>query len=434
MKLAVVGSGYVGLVAGACLANLGNDVICVDKDEQKIERLKKGEIPIYEPGLSDLVELNIKEGRISFTTDLVEAIRSSDVIFLAVGTPPGKNHEADLSAVVAVSDVIGKTLKEDPGYKVIVNKSTVPVGTGDKVKEIISRHYDGEFDVVSNPEFLREGTAIRDFTAPDRIVVGLSSKKAEEKMVAIYKPIERTGRPILVTDIRSAEIIKYASNAFLATKISFINELSHLCEKTGADVTMVAKGMGLDTRIGPRFLHAGAGYGGSCFPKDVQALIQTGKENDVSFDIIRATEDVNMRQKLSVIPKVEKLTGGLDGKTIAIWGLAFKPNTDDMREAPSLSIIPELLKKGAKVKAHDPIAQDEAKKVLDGVEFCERSYDALEGADCLLILTEWDEYRLPDKDKMKSSLKSLNIVDARNIYDPAEIREAGFSYVSIGRP
>jgi len=412
---------------------LGNDVICVDKDESKIEKLKKGIIPIYEPGLSDMVILNTKEKRIVFTTDIVDAIKKTEAIFLAVGTPPGENHEADLSAVMAVAEIIGKTLAECKEYKVVVNKSTVPVGTGEQVVNEIKKHYDGEFDVVSNPEFLREGTAIRDFTAPDRVVVGVESENAGEFMVALYKPIERTGRPILVTNRRSAEIIKYASNAFLATKISFINEISQLCEKTGADVTQVAKGMGLDRRIGHRFLHAGVGYGGSCFPKDVQALIQTGKKYGVPFDIITSTEEVNKRQKLSVIPKIQSLIGDLNGKKISVWGLAFKPNTDDMRESPSIYVTEELKKLGADVHVHDPIAQEEAKKVITGVTYHETSYDALNDSDCLLLLTEWDEYRLPDKEKMKGLMKQYNIIDGRNVYDPEEMRASGFNYVSIGR-
>ncbi|RMF06057.1 UDP-glucose/GDP-mannose dehydrogenase family protein [Candidatus Woesearchaeota archaeon] len=430
MKICVVGSGYVGLVVGICLANYGNDVVCVDKDENKISLLKSGKLPIYEPGLDDLLELNQKEGRITFTTDLPEAVRNSEIIFLAVGTPPGKNHEADLSAVRAVAEVIGKNMN---GYKVVVNKSTVPVGTADEVKKIISSHYDGEFDVVSNPEFLREGSAVRDFTVPDRIVVGVESERARKIMHSLYKSIERTGRPVFFCDVRSAEIIKYASNAFLATKISFINEIALLCDATGADVKKVAKGMGLDTRIGPRFLNAGIGYGGSCFPKDVQALIVTGKQHGVDFKIIKATEEVNARQKEIAFRKIKESLGDLSGKKVALWGLSFKPKTDDMRDAPSIVIANKLLEEGASVSAFDPVAINEARKVLgDRITYASSAYEAAVDADALVLVTEWDEFRNLDFKRVVESMRNPLLIDGRNIYDPQEMRAFGFNYIGIG--
>jgi len=432
MKITMVGSGYVGLTTGTCLAELGNDVICVDIDEEKIENLKKGIIPIYEPGLKDLLKRNVEEGRISFTTDFKDAIRKSEVFFIAVGTPSGENHEADLTAVMAVAKTIAENMED---YKLIVNKSTVPVGTAEMVKEIIKENQKKqiEFDVVSNPEFLREGEAVNDFLIPDRIVIGVENGKAKQLMEEIYKGIARTDRPIMFTDVKSAELIKYASNAMLATRISFMNELSHLCEKTKADIKEVAKGMGLDSRIGPRFLQAGAGYGGSCFPKDVKALIQTLKENGCGAKIIEAVEYVNEKQKISLISKIKMLVPELEGKTIGIWGLAFKPKTDDMREAPSIVIINELQGLGAKVKAFDPEAKETAKEILKDVEYCKSPYEAVEGCDALVIVTEWNEFRTLDKEKIKKLMKFPNIVDGRNVYEPGRMKEIGFNYIGVGR-
>lgn len=432
MKISIIGTGYVGLTIGICLANLGNDVICVDIDKEKIANLKKGTISIYEPGLKEVLDRNINESRISFTTDVKEGIQKSDVIFIAVGTPPDKDHRADLSYVKTVAKDLGLYMDN---YKVIVNKSTVPVGTADVVKKIIkdNQSKEVEFDVVSNPEFLREGKALKDFNNPDRIIVGADSGKAEEIMLSIYKQLERVGKPILITDIKTAELIKYASNTFLATKISFINELSHLSEKVGADIKLVAKGMGLDDRIGPRFLQAGVGYGGSCFPKDVKALMQIMKDNNCSTELLDAVELVNKKQRLSLIPKIKSLLKDIKGKNIAVWGLSFKPNTDDMRDAPSITIINELQKMGANVRAFDPIAMKQAKKFLENVEYGENPYDAVKGCHLLVILTEWDEFRELDKQKIKTLLKEPNIVDGRNLYDPKEMKEFGFNYIGVGR-
>ena len=432
MNIAVIGSGYVGLVVGNCLADLGNEVVCVDIDENKINNLKKGILPIYEPGLKDVLDRNINEDRISFTTDIKSAIQSSDVIFIAVGTPPDKDHKADLKYVFSVAKDIGKYMDR---YKVIVDKSTVPVGTAEKVKQIIKQSQKNpiEFDVVSNPEFLREGEAINDFMIPDRIVIGVENGKAKKIMEEIYMGIARANRPILFTDVKSAELIKYASNAMLATRISFMNELSHLCEKVGADIKMVARGMGLDTRIGPRFLQAGVGYGGSCFPKDVNALAQTMKELNCEAKILEAVEEVNFDQKKSVIPKIKKLIPDLKDKVIAIWGLAFKPKTDDMREAPSIIIIGELQKLGAKIRAFDPVAEEIAKNILKNIEYSKTPYDAIKGADCLVIITEWNEFRNLNKKKIKELLKQPNIVDGRNVYEPDEMKELGFNYIGVGR-
>jgi UDPglucose 6-dehydrogenase len=432
MKITVIGSGYVGLVAGTCLAELGNDVICLDVDQEKIDNLNNGILPIYEPGLDDLVKRNKREGRLIFTTNKEKAIRDSHVIFIAVGTPMGENHEADLRFVKAAAKDIGAYMQD---YKVVVDKSTVPVGTADMVKKIIKENQaeDIEVDVVSNPEFLREGSALKDFQNPDRVVIGSDSEKAKQIMEKIYGAVARIGRPILYTDIKSAELIKYASNAMLATRISFMNELSHLAEKAGADIKKVAQGMGLDTRIGSRFLQAGVGYGGSCFGKDIRALIQTMKQNNCSASILTAVEEVNQKQKLSLIPKIQKLIPDLKGKTIAVWGLAFKPKTDDMREAPSIELINELQKLGAKIKAFDPVAQENARKILDNTEFASNPYDAVEGADALVICTEWDEFRDLDKEKIRSLLKQPNIVDGRNIYNPKEMKELGFNYIGVGR-
>jgi UDPglucose 6-dehydrogenase len=433
MRITMVGTGYVGLTTGACLANLGNDVICLDIDENKISMLNGGEMPIYEPSLKDVVLRNVEEGRLRFTTDSKYAIESSDIIFIAVGTPEGEDGSADLKYVLAVSESIGKYMN---GYKLIVDKSTVPVGTAEKVRQTIALHTTHEFDVCSNPEFLREGNAIRDFLNPDRVVIGVDNTKSKELMVKIYRGIERTGNPIMATDIKSAEMIKYASNAMLAIRISFMNQLAPLCEKVNADVKEVAKGMGLDKRIGSRFLQAGVGYGGSCFPKDVKALIKTLQDYDCSASILDAVDRTNELQKLYVIPKVQSIFGssnGINGKKIAIWGLSFKPKTDDMREAPSIVIIKELQKQGAIIKAFDPIAQEESKKHLQGIEYASNAYDAVEGADCLILVTEWNEFRQLDFEKVKALMTQPNIIDGRNVYEPGEMRELGFKYHSIGR-
>ncbi|MBT4824918.1 UDP-glucose/GDP-mannose dehydrogenase family protein [Candidatus Woesearchaeota archaeon] len=430
MRITMVGTGYVGLTTGACLANLGNDVICLDIDEKKIATLNNGKMPIYEPGLKELVLRNVEEGRLRFTTETKYAIESSDIIFIAVGTPEGEDGSADLKYVLAVAESIGKFAN---GYKLVVNKSTVPVGTAEKVRETIKLHVQQEFDVCSNPEFLREGNAIRDFLNPDRVVVGVDNGKATEMMIKIYKGIERTGNPIMITDIKSAELIKYASNGMLATRISFMNQLASLCEKMGADIKQVAKGMGLDSRIGPRFLQAGVGYGGSCFPKDVKALMETLKNNNCDSSILDAVDNVNEKQKLYVIPQITSLLGDVNGKKIALWGLAFKPKTDDMREAPSIVITKELQKLGAKIIAFDPIAQEESKKHLTNLEYGKTPYETVEGADCLVVVTEWDEFRHLDFKKVKSLMAQPNIIDGRNVYEPKEMRELGFNYLSIGR-
>ncbi|HAU40076.1 MAG: nucleotide sugar dehydrogenase, UDPglucose 6-dehydrogenase [Candidatus Peregrinibacteria bacterium GW2011_GWF2_43_17] len=436
MKIAVIGTGYVGLVTGTCLAELGNSVVCVDIDESKISKLKKGDIPIYEPGLSELTVRNFKEGRLKFTTDSKKAIQDSEVVFSAVGTPPDKDHKADLTAVKKVAETFGKNIN---GYKVFVNKSTVPVGTSEMVYEIIAKESKNKykFDVVDNPEFLREGTAVKDFMNPDRVVVGIrkNTEKAKEVMEKVYSPLVRAGRPLMFTDIHSAEIIKYASNSFLATKISFINEVANFCELVGADVKEVAKGMGLDDRIGPRFLHAGIGYGGSCFPKDVQAFIKTGEDKGYEFQILNAVENVNRSQKTKILKNLTKEIPDLKNKVIAIWGLAFKPKTDDMREAPSINIINGILDAGGVVNAFDPVAMENAKKLFkkDTVNFCDTPHKAAKGADALLILTEWDEFRAVDLKKIKELMRGSLICDGRNIYNPAEVKKIGFKYKSIGR-
>ena len=432
MKIAVMGAGYVGLVTGACLANLGNDVICVDIDDERISNLRKGVIPFFEPGLRDLVEMNLAQRRLMFTTDSELAIRNSDVIFVAVGTPSDKDGKADISSVFAAAEHIARYMDS---YKVIIVKSTVPVGTCHKLKEFIRQKQKKpvEFDVVSNPEFLREGEAVNDFMIPDRVVVGADNGKAKEVMLSIYKPIERTGKPILVTDVKSSELIKYANNAMLAARISFMNELSHLCEAVGADVKVVAKGIGLDGRIGPRFLQAGIGYGGSCFPKDVRALVQMMKEHGCNPQLMEAIDFVNELQKLSIIPKIRKLFHDLKGKKVTVWGLSFKPKTDDMRDAPSIVIINELQKLGAEVHAFDPVSERNARHVLSDVHYADTPFGALEGSHCLVIVTEWDLFRELDKNRMKLLMAEPNIVDGRNIYEPAEMRSLGFNYVGVGR-
>jgi UDPglucose 6-dehydrogenase len=432
MKISVVGSGYVGLVAGTCFAESGNDVICVDIDPKKVQSLQKGVATIYEPGLEEMMRVNIREKRLSFTTDLKEAVIKSEIIFLALPTPQSEDGSADLQHVLKVAKQIGKYIN---CYKVIVNKSTVPVGTADKVGEIIRKETDIEFDVVSNPEFLKEGNAINDFMKPDRIVVGSSSKRASDLMQQAYSSFVRTGKPIIIMDIRSSELTKYAANSFLAAKISFMNEIANLCEIVGADVEMVRKGIGSDTRIGQQFLFAGLGYGGSCFPKDVAALEKTSKEHNYDFRIVTTVQKVNKDQPKIFLEKIDKyFKGKLKGKSIAIWGLAFKPNTDDMREAPALTIIQGLLKKGAKVHVHDPIAMQEAKKRLGSkVIYHTNNYDALKGVSALVVVTEWNEYRTPDFARMKTLMKEKVIFDGRNIYDPNSFAQLGFAYFSIGR-
>lgn len=432
MNISCVGCGYVGLVVGTCLADLGNQVVCVDVDSKKIATLKRGAIPIYEPGLRDMLHRNVKEKRLSFSTDLKKAIRSSQVIFLTVGTPPGQNHEADLSAVKKVAQEIGRHMND---YKVIVNKSTVPVGTAAEVAKNVRKYQKKpiEFDVVSNPEFLREGEAIQDFTNPDRIVIGINNPRPRPFMEAIYKGVSRANKPILFTSTETAEVIKYACNAMLATRVSFMNEIAALCEKVGADVKQVAVGMGLDERIGPRFLQAGAGYGGSCLPKDVKALAQIMKQHRVRSRILDVVDDVNRRQRGLVVKKLKKLVPSVRGKNIAVWGLAYKPKTDDMRDAPAVTVITELQKLGAKVRAFDPEAEHQAKKILKGVKYFGDPYKALTGCCALIIMTEWNEFRELDKKKIKRLLEEPNVVDSRNIYDPAEMKEEGFNYQCIGR-
>ena len=429
MKITVIGSGYVGLVTGTCLSDLGNNVICADVSVEKIEKLKKNISPIYEPGLDGLINKNTGLGRLSFTTDVQGAIKFSEVIFIAVGTPPGGDGKADLSAVRAVAKTIGENLNS---YKIIINKSTVPVGSGDMVKNIIleNRKSNIEFDVVSNPEFLKEGSAIEDFLKPDRVVIGADNKRAAEKIQQIYEPLETT---ILITDIKSAEIIKYASNAFLATKISFINEIANFCEIAGASVELVSKGMGLDKRIGTQFLKAGIGYGGSCFPKDTWALHEKGKELGYDFKIVGAAMDVNEDKHDRFLAKCIKILKKYGCKSIAAWGLAFKPNTDDMREAPSIPIIEGLIKEGISVSAYDPVAEEEAKKIFkDSIKYGSM-YDILKGADALIIFTDWNDFKQSDFNIIKTSLKNSVIIDGRNIYNPEEMCELGFKYYSIGR-
>lgn len=432
MNIAIFGSGYVGLVTGTCLANLGNTVICVDIDQERIANLQKNILPIYEPGLQELVIKNVQEKRLFFTTDATTAIQQSDVLFITVGTPSDENGRANLTYVFQVAATIGRHMNS---YKVIVDKSTVPVGTANQVAAIIKQEQKEkhQFDLISNPEFLREGEAIHDFMNPDRIVIGVESDRAKEMMTRLYKGLERTGKPIFITDIKSSEIIKYAANAFLATKISFMNQIAQLCEKVGGDVKEVAKGIGLDQRIGSRFLQAGVGYGGSCFPKDVQALTQTAKEAGIEFSLLQAVHEVNNKQKQSLLPKIQKFVGNLQGKTVAVLGLAFKPKTDDIRDAPSMIIIQQLINNGAKIKVYDPIAMEAMKKYFPAIEYAESAYDAAKNADCVVILTEWDEFRYLDLNKIKETMTNPAIVDGRNIYDQQEVRRIGFKYVGVGR-
>jgi len=432
MKIAVVGTGYVGLVTGTCFSELGNHVTCVDIDEKKVNKLNSGQIPIYEPGLDVLFERNVKANRLHFTTNLAEGIKEAKVIFLALPTPPGEDGSADLQYVLRVAEDLGSMLED---YAVIVDKSTVPVGTADKVRAKIAENAKVEFDVVSNPEFLREGVAVEDFMKPDRVVIGTSSLKATSIMDALYAPLVRQGNPIIFMDEKSAELTKYAANSFLATKITFMNEIANLCELVGANVDDVRKGVGTDTRIGKRFLFAGIGYGGSCFPKDVQALAKSAVDHQYDFKILKAVMDVNYQQKTKLIPKIKAhFNGDLAGKTIAMWGLAFKPYTDDIREAPALYNIEELVKLGAKVKAYDPEAMDNVKELMgDKVQLCEDQYEALEGADALFIVTEWPVFRQPEFDVMEKKLKNKVIFDGRNLYKVDQVQSHGFTYYSIGR-
>lgn len=431
MKISVIGSGYVGLVAGTCFADSGNDVVCIDRDAAKIELLNSGGIPIYEPGLEELLKRNVKDGRLTFSTDLKSAVAGADVVFIAVGTPPDENGEADLQHVLAAAREIGKALT---GYAVVVDKSTVPVGTADKVREEIRKVTDVEFDVVSNPEFLKEGAAIDDFMKPDRVVIGVESERARKIMGELYAPFVRTENPILFMDPRSAELTKYASNAMLAVRISFMNEIAQLCERVGADVDLVRKGMGADRRIGYPFLFPGVGYGGSCFPKDVKALIASAQQHGLEYDMLRTVERINARQKKVLVEKAVKHFGDLNGKVFGVWGLAFKPKTDDMREAPSIEIIEGLVGKGARVQVTDPVATEVARKIFgDRVLFCPGPYEAIEGADALCIVTEWNEFRHPDFERMKALMKTPVVFDGRNLFDPAKMRERGFVYHGIGR-
>lgn len=430
-KIAVVGTGYVGLVTGTCFAETGNNVICVDIDAKKVDRMKRGEVPIYEPHLDVLFERNIRDKRLSFTTNLDDAIAEAEIIFLALPTPPGEDGSADLRYVLGVAEELGKKIKS---YKVIVDKSTVPVGTADKVRAMVAKHAQVEFDIVSNPEFLREGFAVDDFLKPDRVVIGVSSERARNVMRELYKPFVRQGNPIIFMDERSAELTKYAANSFLATKITFMNEIANFCEKVGADVDDVRIGIGSDSRIGKRFLFPGIGFGGSCFPKDVQALVKSGKEVGHQFEIIDAVLRVNEGQKLKLVEKVENYFGNLKGKKLALWGLAFKPDTDDIREAPALYIIDALMEKGATIVAYDPEAMENVKHVYGNkVTFTHNQYDALEKADALLIATEWSAFRNPDFDKMKSNLTAPVIFDGRNLFELEEMKDKGFYYESIGR-
>jgi UDPglucose 6-dehydrogenase len=432
MKIAVIGTGYVGLVTGTCLAETGNEVLCIDIDQEKVKQMQSGKVPIYEPHLDVLFERNIKANRLKFSTSLEEGLEHGDIIFLALPTPEDEDGSADLKYILGVADNIGKLIKD---YKVIVDKSTVPVGTSDKVKAAISKNAKVDFDVVSNPEFLREGFAVDDFLKPERIVVGSSSDRATKLMEKLYKPYVRSGNPIIVMDEKSAELTKYASNSFLAAKITFMNEIANFCEKVGADVDKVRIGMGTDSRIGKRFLFPGIGYGGSCFPKDVKALHKSGLDNNYDFKILDAVINVNARQKLVLIPKIEShFNNDLKGKNIAVWGLAFKPETDDIREAPALYMIDVLLEAGCNITAFDPEAMPNVKRKLgDKINFADSMYEALNNADALIISTEWSIFRTPDFSKMKQLMSSLSIFDGRNLYDVKDVENEGFKYVSIGR-
>jgi UDPglucose 6-dehydrogenase len=427
----VVGTGYVGLVVGVCLAENGNTVVCVDNDEKKVERLKRGEIPIYEPGLAEMIPRNVAEERLSFTTDLVAAVRASDILFIAVGTPQDKDGSADMTYVVQVAESIARAMD---GFKIVITKSTVPVGTAARVRNVIVGLTKHPFAVVSNPEFLKEGAAVDDFLKPDRVVIGTDDPKVEAVMRELYEPFVRTGHPILVMDHASAELTKYAANAMLATRISFMNEIANLCDKVGADVRAVRMGIGTDARIGQPFLFSGVGYGGSCFPKDVKALLRVGRDVGSNLEVVEAVDRANEAQKSILLPRIAAVLGGLQGKQIGLWGLAFKPRTDDMREAPALVIIDGLVKAGAKVKAYDPKAMSVAGPMIAGkATLVSRSYEAVEGADALVVVTEWAEFREPDFGRIKSLMKRPVIFDGRNIYNPQHLKELGFHYEGIGR-
>jgi UDPglucose 6-dehydrogenase len=431
MKISVVGTGYVGLVVGACLAENGHEVICVDKDEAKVRALQKGKIPIYEPGLEELVKRNRVEKRLSFTTTLPRAVRQTQIVFIAVGTPEAEDGSADLQHVLGVARDVARAMN---GYKVIVDKSTVPVGTAERVREVIRRETTHPFSVVSNPEFLKQGAAVNDFLKPDRVVIGAEDPRGAELMKELYAPFTRTGAPIMVMDCASAELCKYAANAMLATRISFMNEVARVCDLYGANVDEVRRAIASDTRIGAAFLFPGVGYGGSCFPKDVKAILKFAKDKGYDFKILDAVEDVNQAQKNVLVEKIQKHFGSLKGKTIAVWGLAFKPRTDDMREAPAITIINSLLKAGAKVQAFDPEATETAKRVLGNkITYVKKSYDALTGADALALVTEWNEFREPDYARMKKLMRQPIVFDGRNIYSPAQMKAQGFTYFSIGR-
>ena len=434
MNIAIVGTGYVGLVSGTCFAETGNNVVCIDIDENKVLRMQNGEVPIYEPGLEVLFERNTKQGRLSFTTDLAEGIKNAEIIFLALPTPPGADGSADLKYVLKVAEDLSHIITD---YKVIVDKSTVPVGTADKVYGRLAANLDESFfDVVSNPEFLREGVAVDDFMRPERVVIGTSSSKAKKVMERLYNPFVRQGNPVIFMDEKSAEMTKYAANSFLATKITFMNEVANLCEEVGANVDMVRKGIGSDSRIGKRFLFPGVGYGGSCFPKDVKALAKTAQENNYDFRILQSVMDVNEDQKSILSRRIKNYFGeSIANKTIGIWGLAFKPNTDDIREAPAMTIINELLEAGAKIKAFDPEAMENVKALMgDKITLCDNQYDAIEGTDALAVVTEWNVFRTPDYDRIMSSLREPVVFDGRNVFDPVDMKERGFVYSSIGRP
>ncbi|UCG77782.1 MAG: UDP-glucose/GDP-mannose dehydrogenase family protein [Nitrospirota bacterium] len=432
MHIGVIGTGYVGLVTGACFAEFGVYVTCIDKDQKKVRALKKGEIPFYEPGLDDLVKRNVEQGRLSFSTKLDDAIRSSLVIFIAVGTPPRGDGSADLKYVDEVAKQMAALMKD---YKVIVTKSTVPVGTGERIRKIMKKNLKKKvnFDIVSNPEFLREGAAIEDFMRPDRVVLGSNSEQAIAIMKDLYRPLYLIETPFVITNIETAELIKYASNSFLATKISFINEMANLCEQVGADVHMVSKGMGLDGRIGRKFLHPGPGFGGSCFPKDTRALIRIGQDHGVEMDVVKAAVQTNEQQKDRMVSKINHAMGELKGVKIGVLGLAFKPNTNDMREAPAIHIIEALMNEGARISAYDPAAMDDARDVLPSVKFAKDAYDALRGADAALIITEWNQFRNLDMKKVKSEMKKNYFFDLRNVYEPDVMKGLGFKYYSVGR-
>jgi UDPglucose 6-dehydrogenase len=431
LQIAVVGTGYVGLVVGACLAETGNRVVCVDKDEAKVAALRRGEIPIFEPGLAEMLPRNVSEERLQFSTDLGSAVKGSEVIFVAVGTPQDGSGAADLAAVLDVAAGVARAMD---GHRIVVLKSTVPVGTAARVRQVISELTPHPFAIVSNPEFLKEGAAVDDFLRPDRVVIGTDDPAVEALMKKLYEPFVRTGNPILVMDHVSAEITKYAANAMLATRISFMNEMANLCDRVGADVRQVRLGLGRDARIGASFLFPGVGYGGSCFPKDIKALLWTAREQGVALEVVGAVDRANDAQKRILVPRIAAHLGGLRGKVIALWGLAFKPRTDDMRDAPALAIVDCLLAEGAAVRAYDPKAMAEARRLLDGrVSLCARSYDAVEGADALVLVTEWNEFREPDFHQIKKLMRTPAIFDGRNVYDPRSLKEMGFHYEGIGR-